>query len=161
MMCGLEEGRAQGYAELEPYKARYVTALAQLEGVADALVERNRVSVLTLACKVAEQVLRTHLKLNPQDLITQMQAVIAELDPVDAVVVRASADDYAHIVDSHGALAQGVGAGFTLQVVQDEALEPGDFQVETRGLTADARIRQRLSALETAMLQATQEGDGQ
>ncbi|MFN3201719.1 MAG: FliH/SctL family protein [Bradymonadia bacterium] len=154
---GLVDGRAQGVAELEPYKAKYLNALTALEGLSEALVERNRVSVITLACKVAEQVLRAHLRLSPADLIAQVQSVIAEMEPVEEVIVSASADDFEYLTAQKEELAQGVGAAFTVQVVQDNTLETGDFQVATQGITADARIRQRIATLEGAMLQAALE----
>lgn len=149
---GREEGRAQVLAELGALRERYAAALDRLEAVSRQLVDRNRVQVIALACRVAERLVRHHLSEHPEHLLALVREAMAELDERDEVVVHCSPDDYAFLTARRPELCQGLGESFRVQVVADDGLEPGDFRVEARTGTVDGRVGPRLAEAQEALL---------
>ena len=152
VLRGLDDGKGQVMAELQVLQERYASALDMLDQVSRQLVDRNRLTLITLACKIAERLTRHHLSVHPEHLMKLVKEAIIELEEKDEVVVMCAAPDHAFLTSRRAELAHGMGDAFRIQVVADEALEYGDFRVETRGGSADGRVASRLAEVHDALL---------
>lgn len=149
---GLEDGKAQVLAELQVLQERYAAALDQLDQVSRQLVDRNRITLISLACKIAERLVRHHISTHPDHLLQLVREAITELEEKDEVIVHCSPQDHAYLTSRRQELAHGMGDAFRIQVVADEALEYGDFRVESRTGAADGRVATRLAEAHDALL---------
>lgn len=152
VLRGLEEGKAQVMAELQVLQERYAAALDQLEGVSKQLVDRNRFTLISLACKVAERVVRHEVSIRPETLLGLVREAMAALDERDEVVVHCSAPDHGYLTERRADLAVGMGDAFRVKVMVDESLEHGDFRVETRTGSIDGRVAVRVGEVQDALL---------
>jgi len=160
VLRGIDDGKAQVLAELSVLQERYAAALDQLDAVSRQLVDRNRVRLIDLSCQVAERLLRHHLSLHPQHLLDAIHEVLSDIKDREEVVVHCSADDHAFLTGRRAELSSGLGEVFQVQVMVDDALELGDFRVETRTTSADGAIRARLEEARAAMLAGDEEESG-
>lgn len=149
---GLEDGKAQVLAELQVLQERYASALDQLDQVSRQLVDRNRITLISLACKIAERLVRHHVSTHPDHLLQLVREAITELEEKDEVIVHCSPQDHAYLTSRRQELGHGMGDAFRIQVVADEALEYGDFRVETRTGAADGRVATRLAEAHDALM---------
>jgi len=149
---GLEDGKAQVLAELQALQERYASALDQLDQVSRQLVDRNRITLISLACKIAERLVRHHVSAHPEHLLQLVREAITELEDKDEVVVHCSPQDHAFLTSRRQELGHGMGDAFRIQVVADEALGYGDFRVETRTGAADGRVATRLAEAHDALM---------
>ena len=161
ILRGIEDGKAQVMAELQVLQERYANALDQLDSVSRQLVDRNRLTVVTLACRIAQKLIRHHLRINPDDLIRLVHEVLEDLDPAEhqAVIIKCGPDDHAFLVGHRAELTSGVGEAFRIQVKESPDLEYGEFRVETRSGHTDGGVRQRLADVEASMLEEARQGN--
>jgi flagellar assembly protein FliH len=151
---GLKMGRAEGHAqgEVEAHhaaQARIDTLVAPLEAIFDALKALQddyhsalRQEVVELVAKVARQVIRCELALQPVQLLALVDETLASLPPAtDAeVTVYLNPEECQRIRE----LAPERAARWNL--VPEASLEPGECRVRAGNHEADAGCRQRLDA---------------
>lgn len=148
---GLEDGKNQVFAELTVLQERYAACIDQLVGVSKELQAHNRVQLLSLACTIAEKMVRSHLRTNPADMLTLVDEVLQQVEGDDEVVVAVGPDDHQYLVERREALMDGVGGAFKVKVIADPQLEYGDFRVETKLGATDGRVASRLVEAEQAL----------
>ncbi len=149
---GHEEGHRAGYAAGVQDARVYLERLKLLAEAMDA--ERLRQDeqlareLLALAMNIAQQVVRTSLKVKPRLMLTALREAIANLPaltghtrllvhPEHAAFVREClANEYAHL---------------NWKVVEDPSLEPGGFRVENAHSELDASMAVRWRDIVTAL----------
>ncbi len=151
VLQGQEEGKAQVFAELQVLQQRYAGALDQLVAVSRVLASQNQVQLITLACRVAEKLVRNQLSVNPDQLMNLIRQAILDLDEMDEVTIQCSTPDYEFINEHREELTAGEGDAFTVRVHADSSLEYGDFRVETRTGSIDGRVATQLSDVESQL----------
>lgn len=142
---GLREGRQQG--RMEGRKA-FDLASAPLEAVSrqlnsflEAFELKRRQELLALVKKVAEQVIRCELTLNPGQLLTLAEEALAgTLVEMQDVHIQLHPQEYARIKD----LAPDRATAWRL--VADEALALGECRIVTHEAEVDVGCQQRLDA---------------
>ena len=144
VMAGIEDGKNQVMAELQVLQERYATAIDQLVGVSKELAAHNKVQLVTLACQIAEKVLRTHLSVRPDDLLSLVSQALAESRPSDEATVYCSEPDHAYLTERKEALVAGADGSFSVKVVADPTFEYGDFRIETKLGSTDGRVTTRV-----------------
>jgi flagellar assembly protein FliH len=152
VLRGLEEGKAQVMSELKVLQERFASALDQLDHVSRQLVDRNRVTLIGLACRIAERLVRHQLSVHPEHLLGLVREAITSLDEKDEVVVHCGPQDHAYLTERRADLAAGMGDAFRVKVMVDENLEYGDFRVETRTGAADGRLATRMGEVHESLL---------
>ncbi len=148
---GLEDGKNQVFAELTVLQERYAGCIDQLVGVSKELQAQNRVQLLSLACTIAEKLVRSHLRANPADLLTLVDEVLQQVEGEDEVIVAVGPDDHQYLVERRQQLIDGIGGAFKIKVIADPKLEYGDFRVETRLGATDGRVASRMAEAEGAL----------
>jgi len=150
---GLRDGRAAGLkAAREEAQARLGDELARLAAPLEATLEALhtlqadyqtalRKEVVELVAKVARQVIRCELALQPAQLLALVDETLATMPPArQGVDVYLNSEDLVRIRD----IAPEKAARWTL--IADTRLEPGECRVKADGHEADAGCRQRLAA---------------
>ena len=138
---GLEEGRQEAQAAFDGLATPLETALAELARVRADYQAALRKEVVDLVGKVARQVIRCELALQPTQLLALVDETLAVMPPVpDGVTIYLNPEDCQRIRE----LAPERSAQWTL--VPDPRLEPGECRVKVGDREADAGCRQRLSA---------------
>jgi len=144
VMAGIEDGKNQVMAELQVLQERYATAIDQLVGVSKELAAHNKVQLITLACQIAEKVLRTHLSVRPDDLLSLVSQALNDSRPSDEAMIYCSEPDHAYLAERRETLLAGTDGSFSVKVVVDPTYEYGDFRIETKLGSTDGRVATRV-----------------
>lgn len=146
--AGREQGREQGVREMQE---RFERAARPVDGLLTALKDLQvelqaaaRKEVVDLVEKVARQVIRAELTLQPAQLLALVDETLASM-PIarDGIEVYLNAEDLRRITELAPERAQ----AWTL--LPDPALESGECRLHAGGREADAGCRQRLAACMT------------
>jgi flagellar assembly protein FliH len=152
---GLEEGRNQALAHLEE-SARPVDAMLKgLKKLRTDLRDAQRKEVVDLVGKIARQVIRAELALQPVQLLNLVDEALAAMPPSrDQVEVFLNPEELKRITELDPKRAQ----KWTL--LADPSLEPGECRVKSGDHEVDAGCQGRLAACMdqvTGQLQAAAE----
>jgi flagellar assembly protein FliH len=154
---GRSAGRAQGHAEglrtagealrgdmlarVEALASPLDAMLAALHNLQADYQSALHQEVVDLVAKVARQVIRSELALQPVQLLSLVDETLATMPPArEGVEVYLNPEEMARISE----LAPERAARWTL--IADSRLEPGECRVKAGGREADAGCRQRLAA---------------
>jgi flagellar assembly protein FliH len=138
---GLEEARQEVLSAFDGLAKPLETALAELARVRADYQAALRKEVVDLVGKVARQVIRCELALQPTQLLALVDETLAAMPPVpDGVTIYLNPEECQRIRE----LAPERSAQWTL--VPDPRLEVGECRVKVGDREADAGCRQRLSA---------------
>lgn len=144
MVQGRAEGEAQGRARFEHVAAPLQAATEALRQVQADYQAALRREMVELVERVARQVIRAELTLNPTQILKLVEETLQSMPPaVSAVEVFLNNEDLRAIQAVEGAPGA-VERGWTL--IADPALEAGECRVQVAGFEADAGCRQRLQA---------------
>ena len=152
VLQGLEEGKAQVFSELQILQQRYAGALDQLVAVSRELAVNNQLQLITLACRVAEKLVRQQLSVRPEQLMALITDALADVGETDEVTVLCSTPDH-EFIREHRAELTPAGAAFAVKVTADPALEYGDFRVETHIGSIDGRVGTQIAAVEGQLVE--------
>ena len=155
---GFEAGRAEGHAEgrRQGLEEGLREARARFEGIAspvDAMLESLRKlqedyqaalrrEVVDLVAKVARQVIRRELTLQPAQLVALIDETLASMPHASdsGIEVFLASDDYERIRELEPVRAK------HWKLVVDPRLESGECRIRAGSHEADAGCRQRLAA---------------
>jgi len=142
---GVAEGRAEGEAQIltrwegvaAPMQAA-IDALRQVQTDYQAALRREMVELVE---RVARQVIRAELTLNPTQILKLVEETLQSMPPaVNAVEVFLNNEDLRAIQAIEGANTR------DWNLIADPALQAGECRVQVAGFEADAGCRQRLQA---------------
>ena len=138
---GLEEGRYQGMQTFEQASAPLEQMLSELRDYLEMHDRKTREDLLELVRKVARQVIRCELTINPTQLLALAEEALASM-PGDhgAVQIMLSPEEYARIKDIDAERAD------NWRLVPDERLGLGECRVVTEQTEADIGCQQRLDS---------------
>ena len=142
---GLEDGKAQVFAELTVLQERYASALEQLRAVSEKIATQNQMQIIRLASIIAEKIVRTHVRLNPEDLFRMVDEAISLDDSATSVQVFCSPGDYEYLAERIGAGELTRAQKLEVTVNIDEALEYGDFRIETDVGTINQQVSEQVT----------------
>jgi flagellar assembly protein FliH len=150
---GLESGRAEGFARgreeglaaarriIEDQAARLAALVEALQQPIAGQQEQLREAMLEIATRVAEGVVRTELRLQPDSILAVVDEALAAL-PAGASAIRVllCPSDVELVLPSRSPDANWA-------VEADPALRPGDLRVETRESVVEYAVSDRLSQM--------------
>ena len=138
---GMQEGRREAAARFDKMAGPIDAVLAALQQAQADYQTAMREEVVDLVARVARQVIRCELALQPAQLLHLVDETLATMPPPhDNVQVHLNPEDLQRIRDVDPARA----ARWTL--VADAQLDAGECRVRAGRREADAGCRQRLSA---------------
>ncbi|TFW31419.1 flagellar assembly protein FliH [Massilia horti] len=139
---GLEEGRAQAQAHFGQLAGPVDAILASLEKLQKDFREAQRKEVVDLVGKIARQVIRAELALQPVQLLALVDEALAAMPPTrDTIEVSLNPEELRRITELDPKRA----AKWTL--LPDPGLEPGECRVKAGDLEVDAGCQGRLAAV--------------
>lgn len=145
VQTGLEDGKSQVFSELNILQERYAAAIEQLRSAGQQLAGQNQTQIIQLACLISEKIVRSHLKLNPADLLSMVQEAIGKQTDVGTITVLCSGGDYEFLESRLDELVDSKGGLLTINLTLDESLEYGDFRIETQTGNIDGRVADRVN----------------
>lgn len=147
---GREEGRLQG---LEAGKQEALARFERLAGPVNEIVEAlkqmqadyqtaMRKEVIELVAKVARQVIRKEIQMEPTQLLTLVDEALSTMPRVadNEVVVYLNPEDLERIIELEPTQAE------RWNLWADDKLDPGECRVKAGNREADAGCSQRLAA---------------
>jgi flagellar assembly protein FliH len=141
LRAGIEEGRSESLARFETLAVPLDAALSDLRQLQTEYQTALRKEMVELVAKVARQVIRGELALQPVQLLSLVDETLTTMPPArEGVEVYLNPEELERIVE----LAPERAAAWTL--IPDPRLEPGECRVKVDGREADAGCRQRLAA---------------
>ena len=148
---GLEQGRAEGAAEL-------AVLLAAGRAEADAMLARVEPAALAIAARMAQKIVGRAVELDPSIMAAIAAEAVAACRTREGVVqLRVHPDDLEAVEGGRAALAARLGGDATLELVADEGVERHGCVVDTSVGRVDARLSTQLAALRRAL---DADGDG-
>ncbi|MEM6995370.1 MAG: FliH/SctL family protein [Myxococcota bacterium] len=138
--------------EIDALAERYASGLA---GIAEAVERAERVlarDAISVGMLVAEQLLGRALAEDGKAIVDVVRNALREVPDDADTQVRVSADDLPRVE-----LALAGTKRAAVEFVADPNLDPGDCIVESPGLVVDARLRERLSAIGSALAESVPE----
>ena len=155
---GAEEGRREALARFEAIARPLDAAIGEVRQLQAEYQTAMRKEVVELVAKVARQVIRSELALQPVQMLALVDETLATMPPApEGVEVYLNPEERERIRE----LAPDRAARWTL--IPDSRLEPGECRVRAGGREADAGCRQRLAACMeqvSAQLLPSTEGSG-
>ena len=141
MRSGVAEARREVLSHFESIAQPLESMLAALQHLQADYQTALRKEVVELVAKVARQVIRCELALQPVQVLALVDETLATMPPArEGVEVYLNPEELARICE----LAPDRAAKWAL--IADPALEPGECRVKADGREADAGCRQRLAA---------------
>lgn len=138
---GMQQGRSAGRQLFEEAARPLERIGEQWQRYRAGFVEQRRDELLTLVGKVAQQVIRCELTLNPAQLLTLADEALAAMPlPPSEVHVLLSPEEHASIRDLAPERAQ------EWRLVADERLALGECRIVTPQAEIDIGCQQRLDA---------------
>ena len=139
---GLEEGRAQALAQLDQIGKPLDNALKALKKLKSDFKAAQRKEVVDLVGKIARQVIRAELALQPVQLLALVEEALSVMPPSrDQVEVFLNPEELRRVLELDPKRAK----KWTL--LPDPALEPGECRVRSGDNEVDAGCQGRLSAV--------------
>lgn len=138
----LDEARREGQALLEALATPLEAVLSALKQQRADYQSAQRREVVELVAKVARQVIRCELALQPTQLLALVDETLATLPPArdEDIEVFLNPEELVQIRELDPARAE------RLHLHADAALAPGECRVRAGGREADAGCKQRLAA---------------
>lgn len=137
---GRQEGTAQGKAEAERLKAEAQDILKLAQRAAQEEWSKVDVTLLQLALKVAERILRVHILENPEQLISRIRALSLLPEEREGWKLHVSVADYQWLSPLAGEI--------NIPLIEDQTLNPGDCFLECTEGIFDARVEAQLERCE-------------
>jgi flagellar assembly protein FliH len=155
---GLAEGRAQALAQFEQASKPLDTMLRSLKKMRADLKSAQRKEVVDLVGKIARQVIRAELALQPVQLLALVDEALAAMPPTrDEVEVFLNPEELKRVSELDPKRAK------KWNLLADPALEAGECRVRAGDHEVDAGCQGRLAACMTQVsdqLQAVERGEG-
>ncbi len=150
--------RETGYAEGESQaQQQYAALLAEAEETLESarreavrVLETLEAGVLQLVLEIARKVVGMELSANPDTILGIIRTTMADLTPLDQMLVKVSADDYPHVSANLERLHASLPFLCELDIRKDASLKKGACLVETGRGTADGSAEERLRQIEGA-----------
>lgn len=169
---GLEVGRAEGRTagaaqaveerrgELDVLVAGWTKALEAFRIEREGVLAEARVSILELACAMAERIVRRAIELDRSFVVGQIEKILELVARPTRLVLRVCPGDEGVAREAIPALMAKFPLAVHVELRVDESLEPGSCRAGTAGGgEIDASIRTQLDTLARAIVPAP-DGDG-
>jgi flagellar assembly protein FliH len=138
---GLEEGRAQALAHLEEIGKPVDAALRALKKLKSDFKAAQRKEVVDLVGKIARQVIRAELALQPTQLLALVDEALAAMPPArDAIEVLMNPEELKRVSELDPKRAR------KWNLLADPSLEAGEIRVKAGDHEVDAGCQGRLAA---------------
>lgn len=154
---GLKKGRAEARAEVEAAKAALAAATESLVRARAQIAEGLELDMAEIALGLAAALAGGALAVEPARVAELARQAVSILAEADSITLRAS-EDVAPFLREASASLQAAGAGQTVTVAVDPALEAGGCVVESDLARVDLRVSQRIA--EARELVASARGEG-
>ena len=143
LKLGMEQGRQEVLAQYQGLAQPLEAALKSLQQLQADYQSALRKEVVELVAKVARQVIRCELALQPQQLLTMVDETLATLPRVgdEEVTVYLNPEELQRIQELDAERAK------RLKLLPDSRLEHGECHVKAGTHEADAGCRQRQKAV--------------
>jgi flagellar assembly protein FliH len=152
---GLEEGRAQAVAGLEQMGKPLDNAVKALKKLKSDFKAAQRKEVVDLVGKIARQVIRAELALQPTQLLALVDEALAAMPPArDTVEVLMNPEELKRVSELDPKRAK------KWNLLADPSLEPGEIRVKAGNHEVDAGCQGRLSACMDQVREAVEATEG-
>jgi flagellar assembly protein FliH len=140
MKEGFEQGSAQGRTEAEQLKEEAHRILKLAQRAAQEEWRKVDVTMLQLALKVAERILRVHIQENPEHLIQRIRALSLLPEEREGWRLHVSTADYQWLTQWAEEIK--------IPLLEDQTLNAGDCFLECAEGIFDARVEAQLEQCE-------------
>ena len=138
---GIDEGRAEALAHLEQIGKPVDAALRALKKLKADFKAAQRKEVVDLVGKIARQVIRAELALQPTQLLALVDEALAAMPPArDAIEVLMNPEELKRVSELDPKRAK------KWNLLADPSLEPGEIRVKSGDHEVDAGCQGRLAA---------------
>ncbi|MBL8265469.1 flagellar assembly protein FliH [Steroidobacter sp.] len=139
---GIDAGRQEALTRFERLAAPATEMLEQLQRLQSDYQTAMRKEVIELVAKVAYQVIRKEIQMQPMQMLALVDEALSTMPRVtaDQIAVYLNPEDLERIIELDAVQAE------RWNLWADDKLEPGECRVKAGHREADAGCRQRLAA---------------
>lgn len=153
---GLEEGRAQALAGLDQVGKPLDAAFKALKKLKSDFKAAQRKEVVDLVGKIARQVIRAELALQPTQLLALVDEALAAMPPArDTIEVLMNPEELKRVLELDPKRAK------KWNLLADPSLAPGEIRVKAGDHEVDAGCQGRLTACMDQVRDALAAGEGE
>lgn len=142
---GFEAGLADAQAQIAPALAALAQAQAGLAALADELAADTEAAAVTLALRIAEQVLGGALEADPERVVDAIRGALRKLVERDRVTVLVNPDDLELVRAAVPSLEQELGGISSCDVQAERRVSRGGAVVRTAEGEVDATLETKLA----------------
>ncbi len=154
---GTEAGEAQGLAAFEESVGQAAQtigeAVSSLREARESFLETLEPEVLSLAIRIATQVLRREIRSDPELVRSTVRAALEHLADRESMTIRVNSRDLEVLREHNVTLLDGVEGAEHLEVLADESIESGGCVVESESVHVDATVESQLQRIIDALLE--------
>lgn len=156
MAAGLEQGSAQALAGLDQVGKSLDAALKALKKLKSDFKAAQRKEVVDLVGKIARQVIRAELALQPTQLLALVDEALAAMPPArDTIEVLMNPEELKRVLELDPKRAK------KWNLLADPSLAPGEIRVKAGDHEVDAGCQGRLTACMDQVRDALAAGEGE
>ncbi|MGI9951216.1 FliH/SctL family protein [Moorellaceae bacterium AZ2] len=153
--AGWEEGRKAGFRagaaeaealrqEAERCRQQAGKVLQEAQAAYRDTLRAAEEDILGLALEIAAKIIRRQVELAPEVVLEIARSAIHRVAEGQVYIIYAAPGDAEFLRQRREELLKEMGAGARLQIIADEALQPGGFRVETENGFIDATVETQL-----------------
>jgi flagellar biosynthesis/type III secretory pathway protein FliH len=151
---GFESGKQEALAQSEVMQERYKSSIERVNSLFEQIIDHNRVNVVQLAIRVAKSIIQEEITVNPEKMLKIIQSASEKLENETSITLTVSPEDYEFM--QQGPQMVNLSGIQKVNLIKDNDLERGDLVVAGNHATINARLDERLEAVEEELLQSEQ-----
>jgi len=155
---GSEEGRLQGYHEIETLLKDAVRIVETARQERAEIIEQCEKDILELALAVAARVIHTEVTINQDIVLAVVKDAIRKAKDQERVVIRVNPIDFETVAAEKVSLQTLLGREMGLDIHGDIGVDSGGCVIEADYGTIDARIDTQMDTVKKALLGMVKNG---
>ena len=145
---GFDEGVRQAKSDLENFRA----TLGEFMGAKDRVFEEVAPQILPIAMEIAEKIIKTEVKLDPQIVLDTILDVLKTLSKNEPkIILKINPVQVQYIKDTLPEQVRLMGMEAKLSIISDESVTEGGCIVQTNNGLVDASIEAQLEIVQNAL----------
>jgi len=149
---GFKEGKQEGFNQYAEKSRELLESISQIVKEKAKVLKEAEMGILQLSIKVAEQIIRSEISLNQAVCLNIVSEAINKITDRDQVIVKVNHSDLEVVKQNRDRLLALIDGVKNFSIIEDTQVDTGGCIIETNLGYIDARIKTRLSAIETAIM---------
>lgn len=150
--AGYQEGLAKAKQETEGHLTNSIKILAEAEEERVRRIASSEAELLKLVTGIAEKIIGSELKSNPEQLISIVKEALAKVSTANSITVKLNPDALQLLQENLPSLQEVFSEPKAIEIQGDQTILSGDCFIETEHGKVDARVKSQLERIMSEIL---------